>query len=403
MAGRIDGTDGYRLDLGLYDMTTPDAARSLGTGGRHKAVSLFSGAMGFDIGMMLAGVDVAVSQDVDRWCVETIRRNGHVGVLGDIRALLDGDPACRFLLDPAGIAPGEEVFAVIGGPPCQSFSTAGKRRGVKDERGSLWESYAGVVAAIRPRFFVMENVKGLASMSSDPDDPAAPPLIEVILGRFRRMGYSTVHGVLDAVHYGTPQFRERLVIVGSRDGEDVFLPRPTHFQRHQDPAHRWRTLGDALDGLADPGPGLRFAPNIRRFLEMVPEGGNWRSLPEDVVEEAMGGAFASGGGRVGFYRRLGRWEPSPTLVTSPVQKATVLCHPVETRPLSLREYARIQQFPDDWVLEGRLQDCYRQIGNAVPIPLGRAIGQMLVSVAEGRAVVRTKRTRGTSVHAEMLG
>jgi DNA (cytosine-5)-methyltransferase 1 len=115
----------------------------------------------------------------------------------------------------------------------------------------------------------------------------------------------------------------------------------------------------------------------------------------------MGGAYESGGGKVGFYRRLSFREPSPTLVTSPIQKATVLCHPRETRPLSVKEYARIQGFPNSWLIEGKAQDCYRQIGNAVPIPLGKAIGQMLISVARGTSEVRVKRMRGTSVHSKM--
>jgi DNA (cytosine-5)-methyltransferase 1 len=115
----------------------------------------------------------------------------------------------------------------------------------------------------------------------------------------------------------------------------------------------------------------------------------------------MGGAFESGGGKVGFYRRLSYSEPSPTLVTSPNQNATLLCHPRETRPLSITEYARIQQFPESWKFQGKPTDCYRQIGNAVPIPLGRAIGQMLISVALGNSEIRVKRMRGTSVHDTM--
>jgi DNA (cytosine-5)-methyltransferase 1 len=135
-----------------------------------------------------------------------------------------------------------------------------------------------------------------------------------------------------------------------------------------------------------------------RFLELLPEGATWKNLPANLIEDAMGGAFSSGGGKVGFYRRLNRAEPCPTLVTSPIQKATMLCHPTELRPLSVREYARIQQFPEEWRFEGRIMDCYRQIGNAVPTPLGRALGQMLLSVAEGNARIHAKRMRGTSVH-----
>lgn len=363
-------------------------------------VSLFSGAMGLDLGLIDAGLYVAVSQDSDKWCVETIRTNGHVAVEGDIRKLIEADPECNFLLSPAKLKK-ESVFAVVGGPPCQSFSTAGKRKGVEDERGMLYNQFIHVVETIRPRFFVMENVKGLASMPSDPADKQSAPLINHILSKFKSLGYHTVHGVLDAVHYGAPQFRERLVIIGSRDNEAIFLPSPTHFHMHQNADMRWRTLFDAIGNMNDCGSHGKFTPAINEYLKLVPEGGNWRSLPPAEVKAAMGGAYESGGGKVGFYRRLSYREPSPTLVTSPNQKATLLCHPRETRPLSVREYARIQGFPDTWIFEGKVTDCYRQIGNAVPIPLGRAIGQMLISVALGNSEIRVKRMRGTSVHDTM--
>lgn len=362
-------------------------------------VSLFSGAMGLDLGLSKAGLHVAVSQDIDKWCCETICANGHVGVHGDIRELIDRDPSCRFLLEPAGLVVGD-VFAVVGGPPCQSFSTAGKRLGVDDVRGMLYEQFIHVVRTINPRFFVMENVKGLASMPAELDSSRS--LLSVIIEQFRALGFHTVHGVLDAVHYGAAQFRERLVIIGSRDNEPIFLPSPTHFHMHQNPEMRWRTLGSAIADLREaPGPCAKFSPNIAKYLGMVPEGGNWRSLPQDGVETAMGGAYESGGGKVGFYRRLAFREPSPTLVTSPIQKATLLCHPRDTRPLSVKEYARIQGFPDSWQFSGSAAECYRQIGNAVPVPLGTALGQMLMSVALGDSEVRVKRMRGTSVHDNM--
>ncbi len=363
-------------------------------------VSLFSGAMGLDLGLIAAGLHVAVSQDYDKWCVETIRRNGHVAVDGDIRELINKDPSCKFLLS-AGKLRHEDVFAVVGGPPCQSFSTAGKRKGVEDARGTLYEQFLHVVTTIRPRFFVMENVKGLMSMPSDPSDKESTPVLEAILGHFKKIGYHTVHGIVDAVHYGTPQFRERLVVIGSRDNEAIFLPAPTHFHMHQNPDMRWRTLHDAIGDIGGCGPHANFSKKITHYLNMVPEGGNWRSLPANETEAAMGGAYKSGGGKVGFYRRLSYSEPSPTLVTTPIQKATALCHPRETRPLSVKEYARIQQFPETWKFEGSTTDCYRQIGNAVPVPLGKALGQMLMSVALGNSEVCVKRMRGTSVHDKM--
>ena len=363
----------------------------------YPVVSLFSGAMGLDIGLEQAGLRTVVAQDIDRWCVETIRKNGHVAIEGDIRQLLEADPQLHELMATCGMD-GKEIFAVVGGPPCQPFSTAGKRLGVTDDRGQLYEHFVEVVRTIKPRFFVMENVKGLASMHSQPGDAKSQPVLQHILELFDSIGYRTVHGVVDAVHYGTPQFRERLVIIGSREHEDIFLPSPSHFPCHQNPDLRWRTLGDALLGLKAAGPHARLSGNISQYLKLVPEGGNWKSLSPELQRQAMGGAFESGGGKVGFFRRLNRKEPSPTLVTSPVQKATLLGHPTELRPLSVLEYARIQGFPDSWHFEGALSDCYKQIGNAVPVPLGKAIGQALIATATDTATVRVKRMRGTSVH-----
>jgi DNA (cytosine-5)-methyltransferase 1 len=228
-------------------------------------------------------------------------------------------------------------------------------------------------------------------------------VLDIILKEFQKLGYHTMHTMLDAVHYGTPQFRERVVIIGSRDNEKLFLPVPTHFQLHQEPNNRWKTLRQAIENLEkNCGPCGKFTPRLRAYLELVPEGGNWKSLPKEILPAAMGGAYESGGGKVGFYRRLSYDQPSPTLVTSPVQKATILCHPKFTRPLSVKEYASIQGFPDWWQVQGKAVDCYRQIGNAVPIPLGRAIGRTLLAIAEGNAEVVSKRTRGTSIHGKVL-
>ena len=366
-------------------------------------ISLFSGAMGLDIGMGNAGLNVVVGQDFDNACVETMKANGHNVLSGDIR-----DIQPQELLDIAGLNVGEP-FMICGGPPCQPFSTAGKRLGINDPRGSLFMDFIRMIDYIRPRFFVMENVKGIMSAplkhvptaerdDNDPDQRLGT-VLDVILAEFDKLGYKTVYGLLDAVNYGVPQFRERFVLIGSRDHEDIFLPVPTHFQAHQNPAYRWKTVGDAirdLEGVSSECATL--SPERKKYLHMVPEGGNWRDLPEELIPAAMGGAYASGGGKVGFYRRLSYTQPSPTITTSPAQKATMLCHPKFDRPLSVKEYARIQQFPDDWVFVGTTAAKYRQIGNAVPVGLGTAIGLAVLATAESTAVVETKRFRGTSVH-----
>jgi DNA (cytosine-5)-methyltransferase 1 len=265
---------------------------------------------------------------------------------------------------------------------------------------------------IRPRFFVMENVKGIMSsplkhVPAAERDESAPEqqlgtVLDVILSEFNKLGYKTVYGVLDAVNYGVPQFRERFVLIGSRDCEDIFLPFPTHFQMHQDKNHQWQTVGSVIADMEDdPGECATLSEERLKFLKMIPEGGNWRDLPEDLIPIAMGGAYKSGGGKVGFYRRLSYSQPSPTVVTSPVQKATMMCHPTKNRPLSVKEYARIQQFPDDWKFIGTIAAKYRQIGNAVPIGLAEAIGKAIIAVADNSAIVETKRFRGTNVHNQL--
>ena len=369
-------------------------------------ISLFSGAMGLDIGLEKAGLNVVIGQDFEESCVKTMQANGHKVLGGDIREIKPED-----LLTMTGLSVGEP-FAICGGPPCQPFSTAGKRLGINDPRGSLFMDFIRMIDYIRPRFFVMENVKGIMSSplkhvpmserdDSDPEQRLGT-VLDVILAEFDKLGYKTVYGILDAVNYGVPQFRERFVLIGSRDNENIFLPIPTHFQMHQEPEYRWRTVGDVIKDLEEePGEFTPLSGDRKKYIQMVPEGGNWRDLPKDILKEAMGGAYESGGGKVGFYRRLTYSQPAPTITTSPAQKATMLCHPQDDRPLSVKEYARIQQFPDDWIFTGTLSAKYRQIGNAVPVGLAEAIGKAIMSTADNTASIETKRFRGTAVHSRI--
>lgn len=369
----------------------------------RNVISLFSGAMGLDIGLARAGLNIVIGQDFDKSCVETMQANGHEVLCGDIREIKAPD-----LLAETGMKVGEP-FLICGGPPCQPFSTAGKRLGINDPRGSLFMDFIRMIDYIKPRFFVMENVKGIISSplkhvpieerdGSDPEQQLGT-VLDVILNEFNKLNYKTVYGVLDAVNYGVPQFRERFVLIGSRDNEDIFLPVPTHFAVHQNEKYKWQSLSSAIRDIEDaPGICESFSQERLKYLRLVPEGGNWRSLPEEMIEEAMGGAYRSGGGKVGFYRRLSYSEPCPTLVTSPVQKATMMCHPTQDRPLSIREYARIQQFPEEWVFTGTVASQYRQIGNAVPVGLAEQIGEAIIAAADNTAVVKTKRFRGTGIH-----
>lgn len=284
-------------------------------------ISFFSGAMGLDIGLGNAGLNVVIGQDFEKACVETMKANGHNVLGGDIREIQP-----QTLLDMTGLKVGEP-FLICGGPPCQPFSTAGKRLGINDPRGSLFMDFIRMIDYIRPRFFVMENVKGIMSAplkhvpseersDKDPEQQLGT-VLDVILSEFKKLGYKTVYGVLDAVNYGVPQFRERFVLIGSRDDEDIFLPIPTNFQMHQNPECRWKTVGDAIKGLEHDGSDCAtLSEERKKYLHMVPEGGNWKDLPKEIIPTAMGGAYESGGGKVGFYRRLSYSQPSPTGLVS---------------------------------------------------------------------------------------
>ncbi|MBQ2812844.1 MAG: DNA cytosine methyltransferase, partial [Clostridia bacterium] len=264
-----------------------------------RSISFFSGAMGLDLGLIQAGIEIEIGQDFDNACVHTMQANGHRCISGDIRNINAQD-----VLQQINMKSGE-AFLVCGGPPCQPFSTAGKRLGINDPRGSLFKEFVRMIDEIRPRFFIMENVKGLMStaLKDDKGNSTGTRVLDVVLEEFGKLNYKTVFGVLDAVNYGVPQFRERFVMIGSRDNESIFLPAPTHFRIHQNPSYRWLTLGDAIKDLENSNSECTaFSESRLEFLRMVPEGGNWKDIPPELLKRAMGGAYLSGGGKVGFYR-----------------------------------------------------------------------------------------------------
>lgn len=356
-------------------------------------ISLFSGAMGLDLGLESAGLRVAVAVECNPFAVATIRANRPD--LPVIARKIE-DVTTAEILEAAGLK-AEEAFAVVGGPSCQAFSTAGARISLSDPRGTLFEHFARVVKEAQPHFFAMENVRGLLSAAvkhrslkeRGPGYPTLEPdeelgsALKTVASTLRELGYYTVFDVLNAADFGVPQARERLVFLGTRFGEEIAMPTPTHDRNAEGGLPAWRTLRAALEGLDDPSPEFtKLCPSKAKYLAKVPEGGNWRALPEELKAEALGRAFQSWGGRSGFFRRLSFDRPSPALTTRPDSKATSLCHPTELRPLSIREYARIQQFPDSWSFSGSVRQKYEQVGNAVPLGLGKAIGDALVAASE---------------------
>lgn len=368
------------------------------------SIGLFAGAFGLDLGMELENFQTVSVVEIDPDSTKTIKLNlphlAQSAIPRDIRSV-----SAKTLLEEGGnflnlgrpLKAGE-VDLVTGGPPCQPFSTAGNRQSVGDPRGSLFMDFIRIVEEVRPRFFLMENVKGLLSapirhrplaqrgqgflpLELDELNGAA---LQVVLTQMRKIGYSVVYQLLEAADYGVPQNRQRVFFIGSRDAESITFPLPTHNRLN------WLTLKDGiselmpkdLDSSLEP-EFIPYSKNRLKYLALLKEGQNWRSLPEELQAEAMGGAYQSGGGKVGFYRRLTWNKPSPTILTSPHQKATDMCHPEELRPLTVRECARLQTFPDDWLFFGSTASKYRQIGNAVPVKLARAVGKHLFDAIKG--------------------
>jgi DNA (cytosine-5)-methyltransferase 1 len=275
---------------------------------------------------------------------------------------------------------------------------------------------------MRPRYAVIENVRGLLSapMSHTPHaardadwrpegDRQPGGALMHVLKLLRRGGYSVSFNLYNAANFGVPQSRERVILICSRDGNAVPHLMPTHSQDGSFGLPKWRTLRDALLGL-DPKKGLHaeFPEDRLRFYRLLTAGQYWKHLPTELHRAAMGGSLDSGGGKTGFYRRLDWDKPSCTLVTSPTMPATDICHPDEDRPLSVEEYKRIQQFPDDWVMCGSMTDQYKQIGNAVPVGLGEAVGRAILAHMNGKPLIPPpgfpySRYKGTSEISWGLG
>lgn len=396
---------------------------------KYKTISLFSGAMGLDIGMHQTGRFelLACVEKVPAFC-STIRKNVAEGRLGGAPLVFEDDITA---LDPAdvlkrvGLKPGE-LDLLVGGPPCQSFSTAGRRGTTQDPRGTLLWQFLRFVEVMRPRFFVMENVRGLisaalrhrpihlrASLPLAPDEEPGS-VVRLFAHDLQALSDAKYHMdvfEVNAVNYGAPQIRERVLFIGNRYNAQVDFQAPTHespieLQQQTRQVQRslledaklvpWRTLGDALSGLVDNEPQVMdFSERKKSFLSLVPPGSNWRSLPVPAQQESMGKAWHAKGGRSGWWRRLSLELPCPTLVTLPNHASTSLCHPTETRALSVREYARVQEFPDDWQFCGTLGEQYTQIGNAVPTRLGLVSGSVVADALD------TMKSRGWQPYGEV--
>lgn len=357
------------------------------------AVSFFAGAGGLDIGMKRAGFDIKLAVELESiYCKTLSDNNPTINVKqGNI---MDYNKA-KIYRD-ANLPFETEIDIMFGGSPCQSFSTAGNRQAFGDPRGQAMLKFAELIGEVKPKAFLLENVKGLLSAAlkhrpivqrgkgAEPytEEELPGSALRHLLSYFEK-DYEVTFELVNAADYGVPQARERVIFVGIRKdlGLKFNFPARTHSKDGKDGKIKWITLGNLLNKIkVDKHHYVKYTPERLKYMKMIPQGGgNWRDLPGDIVKSAMGGAYESGGGKVGFFRRLWVDRPAPTILTSPNQKSTNLGHPYEDRPLSIEEYLAIQEFPLDYQVAGNLTQQYVQIGNAVPTRLGEIIGK---SIAE---------------------
>ena len=347
------------------------------------ALSFFSGAMGLDIGMSNGGIHTLLACEINKYCRMTIAMNEpNIALIGDINKYKPDE-----ILKFAKIPKGRKVDVIFGGPPCQAFSTAGARRALSDERGNVFLRYIDIVDKIKPTYVVIENVRGLFSAPypyADIDEPIKGGALCVILDKLKAAGYTISFELYNAANFGAPQIRERIVIIGKLGTEKAPYLSPTHSEDEAFGLKKWRTLREAFNSIEiNNHHYIEFPEKRLKYYRMLKEGQYWKDLPPEVQVEAMGSKLKLGGGKTGFFRRLKFNRPSPTLVTNPTMPATDLCHPIENRPLSVEEYACIQEFPSGWEICGPILEQYKQIGNAVPIKLGEAIAKTILADMNG--------------------
>lgn len=356
------------------------------TGKEKTSISLFSGAMGLDLGLEQAGLNTVACVEIDKDAVATIKENRpNIPVLNKSVQEVTAEELRRV----SGLG-NSDLDLLAGGPPCQSFSVFGRRKGIQDLRGQMIFEFVRLVDELRPHTFLMENVRGLLSTpvvakkdfdsrTMDPWVKEKSSLLKLLFEKFNEIGYRVDCFVVNAVNYGAPQIRERILLIGNRHGLFEPFPEPIYSNRPQDNLPPFKTLREVIgDGFIDPCPEvMNFSKRKLKYLEMVPPGGNWRSLPEEIQQESMGKSWYLKGGRSAYWRKLSFDFPSPTVVTMPNHAGTSMCHPSELRAISVGEAAAIQEFPRDWLFSGNTSSKFRQIGNAVPVRLGKIVGEVI--------------------------
>jgi DNA (cytosine-5)-methyltransferase 1 len=311
-------------------------------------IDLFAGCGGTALGLENAGIHHVMLNEWDKHACATLKSNRPTW------KVVEGDVSAVDFKEFEG-----KVDIIEGGFPCQAFSYAGKKMGFEDARGTMFYEFARAVSEVKPKLAIGENVKGLLTHDGGRTLRAMIQILE-------DLGYQVKYKVWRSQYYDVPQKRERLVIFALRND----IKSEMCFPDEKDYTIGMReAIGDYPEA-----PGQLYSAYKKSILAQVPPGGCWRNLPEEVQREFMKASFDQTGGKTGMARRLSWDEPSLTLTCNPAQKQTERCHPEETRPLNVREYARIQTFPDDWKFSGSVSAQYKQIGNAVPVNLGYYLG-----------------------------
>ena len=366
---------------------------------KPRVLDLFCGIGGLSLGLQNAGLSPLGG--VDRWgeALDTFRHNHH-GVKcleADITVLSAACICSEFSITVP------EIDVIVGGPPCQGFSTVGKRD-TADPRNLLWESFHQLVAEIRPAYVVIENVEGLNVIEMG-------GVRDRILKQFGRIGYRIKAELLRAADFGVPQLRKRMVFLGCLDGlAEPEFPRPACVEHvsvaeaifdlpplssrqaktayESEPSTPYQLARRKDCQLLHNHEAANHPPELVEILRHIPDGGNRKSIPDDLQP------------RSGFhnsYARLASWKPA-IAVTSNMRKPSSAraTHPVQNRGLTVREGLRLQSFDDDFVVLGSRTSQYLQVGNAVPPLLGLAVGREVLkafqaNTADQLAAARTRR------------
>lgn len=328
-----------------------------------KVISIFSGCGGLDLGFHLEGYKTIWANDFAEWAVKSFK-----GYFGDVIKLEDITK-----INPYTDKTIPECDLVLGGFPCQDFSIIWKQPGLNGTRGGLFRHFAEFVDAKKPKAFVAENVKGLLTANGG-------KAIETIIKDFEKItpGYVVKPHLYNFAEYGVPQFRERVLIVGIRidTGFEFVHPKPTHGPQGDLP---YVTAGEALKGVEKVKANselINIKEKTRKMLELIPEGGNFTDIPKDNPLYVKGMISH-------VYRRIKLDEPAKTIIAAG-GGGTWGYHYPEPRPLTNRERARLQSFPDDFVFEGSVAEVRRQIGNAVPPEGVRALARRLMPLFTGQ-------------------